>query len=119
MAVEQSAAFKTAVEDSRKLTGKPSNEQLLELYALYKVGTGEDFSKSPNPGMFDLKASNYAHSTELPIYQGKAKKNAWQKHADAGLTPEKAQEQYVALVESLKESVGYDANKVPETVGSS
>jgi diazepam-binding inhibitor (GABA receptor modulating acyl-CoA-binding protein) len=51
--------------------------------------------------------------------QGKAKKNAWKKHADAGLTPEKAQEQYVALVESLKESVGYDANKVPETVGSS
>ncbi|CAG9937057.1 unnamed protein product [Clonostachys rosea f. rosea IK726] len=86
MAVEQSAAFKTAVEDSRKLTGKPSNDQLLELYALYK---------------------------------GKAKKNAWKKHADAGLTPEKAQEQYVALVESLKESVGYDANKVPETVGSS
>lgn len=53
------------------------------------------------------------------IIQGKAKKNAWKKHADAGLTPEKAQEQYVALVESLKESVGYDANKVPETVGSS
>ncbi|VUC24816.1 unnamed protein product [Clonostachys rosea] len=105
MAVEQSAAFQTAVVDSRKLTGKPSNEQLLELYALYKVGTGEDFSKSPDPGMFDLK--------------GKAKRNAWRKHVDEGLTPEKAQEQYVALVESLKASVGYDANKVPETVGSS
>ncbi|CAH0048729.1 unnamed protein product [Clonostachys solani] len=119
MAVEQSAAFQTAVADSRKLTGKPSNDQLLELYALYKVGTGEDFAKSPEPGMFDLKASKYAHSIKLPISKGKAKRNAWKKHADEGLTPEKAQEQYVALVESLKESVGYDANKVPETVGSS
>jgi diazepam-binding inhibitor (GABA receptor modulator, acyl-CoA-binding protein) len=55
--------------------------------------------------MFDLK--------------GKAKYAAWQKEVDEGTTPELAQEKYVALVESLKAKLGYDANKAPEAVGSS
>ncbi|KEZ41274.1 hypothetical protein SAPIO_CDS7365 [Scedosporium apiospermum] len=96
--------FLKAAEDSKKLTSKPSNEELLELYALYKVGNGEDITKAPAPGMFDLK--------------GKAKKNAWQKLVDEGVTTEQAQERYVALVEQLKEKYGYDADKVPEAVGS-
>lgn len=49
--------------------------------------------------------------------QGKAKKSAWQKAVDDGNTPETAQEKYVALVERLKTTYGYDENKVPETVG--
>jgi diazepam-binding inhibitor (GABA receptor modulating acyl-CoA-binding protein) len=49
--------------------------------------------------------------------QGKAKKNAWQKIVDEGVTPDQAQEKYVALVEKLKASLGYDENKVPESVG--
>ncbi|KAF3022048.1 hypothetical protein G7054_g8128 [Neopestalotiopsis clavispora] len=100
-----SEAFNTAVADSKKLTAKPSNEELLDLYALYKVANGEDFSKAAKPGMFDLK--------------GKAKYAAWQKEVDEGTTPELAQEKYVALVESLKAKLGYDANKAPEAVGSS
>ena len=102
MAAPQSEAFQTAVVDSKKLTSKPSNDELLELYALYKVSSAEDITKAPAPGMFDLK--------------GKAKKNAWQKVVDEGITPEQAQERYVALVEKLKVSCGYDPNKVPETV---
>jgi diazepam-binding inhibitor (GABA receptor modulating acyl-CoA-binding protein) len=51
--------------------------------------------------------------------QGKAKKKAWQKLVDEGLTQEQAQEKYVTLVERLKEKYGYDASKEPEAVGSS
>ncbi|KAK1596371.1 acyl CoA binding protein [Colletotrichum navitas] len=103
MSASQSEAFKQAVIDSKKLTAKPTNEELLELYGLYKVGTGEEISTAAKPGMFDLK--------------GKAKQNAWQKVVDDGTTPEQAQEKYVALVNSLKEKYGYDANKEPEAVG--
>ncbi|KAI6785293.1 uncharacterized protein J7T54_006935 [Emericellopsis cladophorae] len=123
--------FDTAVADSKKLTSKPGNEDLLKLYgksfhaptialdtgapcrrqtvtnmniaALFKVANGEDISKAPAPGMFDLK--------------GKAKKNAWQQVVDEGTTPDQAKEQYIQLVESLKASCGYDANKEPEAVG--
>lgn len=37
---------------------------------------------------------------------------------DEGLTAEQAQERYVALVEKMKEAYGFDADKVPEAVGS-
>lgn len=76
MSAPQSDAFKKAVVDSQKLTSKPSNDDLLELYgtppplsrrspsphalispptALYKVALGESFDAAPKPGMFDLK----------------------------------------------------------------
>lgn len=44
--------------------------------------------------------------TSLPR-QGKAKRNAWQKLVDEGVTPQDAQKKYVALVESLKKKHGY------------
>ncbi|EPE33078.1 Acyl-CoA binding protein [Glarea lozoyensis ATCC 20868] len=98
------SAFDTAVVDSKKLTSKPGNDELLELYGLYKVATGEDIAKAEAPGMFDLK--------------GKAKKKSWQKYVDEGLSQDAAKEQYVKLVGTLKEKYGYDANKAPEAVGS-
>ncbi|KAK4157315.1 putative fatty acid binding protein [Chaetomidium leptoderma] len=101
--VAQSEAFQKAVVDSKKLTSKPSNDDLLEIYALYKIGTGEDIEKAAKPGMFDLK--------------GKAKYNAWQKAVDDDLTPEQAQEKYVAKIEEMKAAYGYDENKQPEAVG--
>ncbi|KAK1767963.1 acyl CoA binding protein [Phialemonium atrogriseum] len=104
MSPPQSDAFKKAIADSKKLTAKPSNEQLLQLYALFKTGTGEDFAKAPAPSMFDIKA--------------KAKKNAWKAIVDEGISAEEAQERYVELVEALKEEHGYDENKQPEAVGS-
>lgn len=67
-------SFEKAIADSKKLTSKPSNEELLDLYganlkawqsypehpidnsaALFKIANGEDISKAPAPGMFDLK----------------------------------------------------------------
>ncbi|KND93234.1 Acyl-CoA-binding protein 1 [Tolypocladium ophioglossoides CBS 100239] len=110
MSAPQSEAFKKAVIDSKKLTSKPSNDDLLALYALYKISIGEDIAKAPAPGMFDIKARS-------PRSAGKAKKNAWQKVVDEGVTPKQAQEKYVALVEQMKEAYGYDENKEPEAVG--
>ncbi|KAM0809995.1 putative ACB domain-containing protein [Seiridium cardinale] len=103
--VAQSEEFKQAVIDSKKLTSKPGNDELLELYALFKVANGEDISKAAKPGMFDLK--------------GKAKYNAWQKVVDDSTSAETAQQKYVQLVESLKASHGFDADKQPEAVGTS
>jgi len=97
------------------------------IQALYKVANGEDIKAAPAPGMFDLKVRcSRSHDdasclviTDTPgKLQGKAKKNAWQKVVDEGITPEQAQEKYVALVERMKTTYGYDANKDPEAVGS-
>jgi hypothetical protein len=49
--------------------------------------------------------------------QGKAKKAAWQKIADEGISAEEAQAKYVTLVEGMKETYGYDESKEPEAVG--
>lgn len=38
---------------------------------------------------------------------------------DEGITPEQAEEKYVALVNQLKDKYGYDPNKTPEKVGGS
>ncbi|KAI1379554.1 acyl-CoA-binding protein [Hypoxylon crocopeplum] len=103
--VEISPAFTKAQEESKKLTSKPSNDDLLELYALFKVGNGEDFSKAEKPGMFDLK--------------GKYKYQAWEKLVNEGISAETAQERYVKKVDELKEKYGFDANKEPEPVKSS
>ncbi|KAF6224739.1 hypothetical protein HO133_009932 [Letharia lupina] len=94
--VAQTAAFKKAVEESRKLKAKPNNDELLELYANYKQGTGEDFSKATQPGTF--------------AFQEKYKYNAWKKVAvEDKVTPSAAQQHYVQLVEKLKASYGFDA----------
>jgi len=105
MAAPQSDAFQQAVIDSKKLTKPPTSEELLELYALFKVSTGEDIKTAAAPGLFDLK--------------GKAKRNAWRKVVDEGISAEEAQERYVALVEKLKVTYAFDPNKEPEAVGSS
>jgi diazepam-binding inhibitor (GABA receptor modulating acyl-CoA-binding protein) len=42
---------------------------------------------------------------------------AWKKAVDESLPQKQAQEDYVKLVEKLKESYGYDPDKKPEEVG--
>ncbi|OBT66302.1 hypothetical protein VE03_04325 [Pseudogymnoascus sp. 23342-1-I1] len=102
--VTLSTAFNEAVVDSKKLVKKPTNDHLLEMYGLYKQALQDPpIENSDAPGTFDLK--------------GKAKKRAWQKVVDEGVTPEQAQEQYIALIEQLKVTYGFDASKVPEAVG--
>ena len=48
-------AFESAVARSKEFTKRPSNEELLQLYALYKQATEGDVS-GERPGGFDFKA---------------------------------------------------------------
>ncbi|KAK1069195.1 acyl-CoA-binding protein (ACBP)/diazepam binding inhibitor (DBI)/endozepine (EP) [Friedmanniomyces endolithicus] len=90
----QSAEFKKAVADSRKLKAKPTDTELLELYGLFKQGTQDPpFEQTKAPGMFEIKE--------------KAKRGAWEKLVKDGVTPADAQKKYVALVMSLKAKHGY------------
>ncbi|EON68224.1 hypothetical protein W97_07482 [Coniosporium apollinis CBS 100218] len=93
MTIAQSPAFKKAAEEVKNLKATPSQDEMLELYGLYKQGTQDPaFDKATAPGMFDLK--------------GKAKYNAWKKVADAGTKPADAQKQYVEVVNKLKAKHG-------------
>lgn len=76
--------FAEAQERVKTLTSRPSNEQLLELYALFKQGSQGDVTGA-RPGMFDLK--------------GRAKYDAWA--AKKGLGKDAAMQKYVDLVEKL------------------
>jgi diazepam-binding inhibitor (GABA receptor modulating acyl-CoA-binding protein) len=76
--------FNKAVERSKQLTKRPSNEELLDLYALFKQATDGDVT-GDRPGGFDFKAI--------------AKYDAWA--AKKGKTKDAAMNDYVALVEKL------------------
>ncbi|XP_065202932.1 acyl-CoA-binding protein homolog 1-like [Planococcus citri] len=81
--------FDACVEDVKNLKQTPSNDELLELYALFKQATVGDVN-TDRPGVFDLK--------------GKAKWDAWS--AKKGTSSDKAKEEYVALVEKLIATYG-------------
>ena len=76
--------FDSAVSRSRELTSRPSNEDLLLLYALYKQATDGDVS-GERPGGFDFKAI--------------AKYDAWAEIK--GKSKDDAMKEYVALVDRL------------------
>ena len=76
--------FENAQTRVNALTSRPSNDHLLELYALYKQATVGDVD-GKRPGMLDLK--------------GRAKFDAWQ--GKKGTGKDKAMESYVALVSRL------------------
>lgn len=78
--------FQSAVASSQALVKRPSNEELLDLYALYKQSTEGDVS-GDRPGGFDFKAI--------------AKFDAWAEKK--GLSKEQAMQKYVELVAKLKE----------------
>jgi diazepam-binding inhibitor (GABA receptor modulating acyl-CoA-binding protein) len=78
--------FQAAIASSQSLTKRPSNEELLELYALYKQSTDGDVS-GDRPGGFDFKAI--------------AKFDAWAEKK--GLAKEQAMQDYINLVAKLKE----------------
>jgi len=77
--------FDAAAADSKKLTERPSNDVLLQLYALYKQGTDGDV-EGKRPGFTDMV--------------GRAKYDAWV--AIKGTTGDEAMKRYIALVDSLK-----------------
>jgi len=78
------AKFEDAQKRVKTLSSTPSNDTLLELYALYKQSTAGDVSGS-RPGMMDFK--------------GRAKYDAWA--ARKGTSKDAAMTAYVALVDRL------------------
>ncbi|KAJ3080125.1 Acyl-CoA-binding domain-containing protein 1 [Quaeritorhiza haematococci] len=79
------ADFVKAAADAKSLTYKPTNDELLQLYAHFKQGIVGDNTTS-KPGMFDL--------------QGKAKWEAWNNLK--GMSKEDAQAKYIELVKALQ-----------------
>lgn len=76
--------FEKAAKDVTALPKRPNNDQLLELYALYKQATEGDV-KGSRPGLLDLT--------------GRAKYDAWTKKK--GLGGEAAMKAYVDYVARL------------------
>ncbi len=76
--------FEKAVAQSKELTKRPSNEELLLLYALFKQATEGDVS-GERPGGFDFKAI--------------AKFDSWTEVK--GKTKEDAMKEYISLVANL------------------
>jgi acyl-CoA-binding protein len=79
--------FNAAVSRSKELTKRPSNEELLDLYALFKQATEGDVS-GERPGGFDFKAI--------------AKFDAWTSRK--GASKEQAMQDYIALVTTLHQN---------------
>ncbi len=78
-------SFETAAKEVTKLAKRPSDAQMLELYALYKQSTEGDVS-GERPGMLNVA--------------GRAKYDAWAKKK--GLAKDKAMQGYVDYVAKLK-----------------
>ena len=76
--------FNTAAENVKNLTKRPSNDELLNLYGLYKQATVGDNNTS-RPGLFDVK--------------GKAKWDNWD--SLKGTSKSDAMNNYITLANSL------------------
>jgi len=76
--------FQAAVARSKTLSSRPSNEDMLALYALYKQASVGD-ATGKRPGVFDLV--------------GRAKFDAWSGHK--GTSADDAMTKYIALVDKL------------------
>jgi acyl-CoA-binding protein len=77
--MDLSHEFQAAVNRSKELTARPSNEELLSLYALYKQATEGDVM-GDRPGGFDFKAiAKFDAWAEL---KGKSKEEAMKAYID-------------------------------------
>lgn len=76
--------FESSVTRSKELSERPSNEDLLLMYGLYKQATVGD-NTGERPGGFDFKAV--------------AKYDSWEKQK--GKSKEQAREEYIALIDRL------------------
>ena len=79
------ASFEAAAAASKTLSERPDNQTLLQLYALYKQGSGGDV-EGKRPGFGDMV--------------GRAKYDAWA--ALKGTGRDDAMHRYIDLVNSLK-----------------
>ncbi|KAH8241412.1 hypothetical protein KR026_000317, partial [Drosophila bipectinata] len=84
--------FNKAAEDVKNLNTTPSDNDLLELYSLYKQATVGDCN-TDKPGFLDFK--------------GKAKWEAWNNRK--GMSKSDAESAYVAKAQALVTSLGLKA----------
>jgi len=84
--MELKEQFDSAVATSKELTKRPSNEELLQLYSLFKQATEGDVS-GDRPGGFDFKAI--------------AKFDAWEEQK--GKSKEQSMKDYISLIERLRQ----------------
>ena len=77
--------FKSAAERVTKLSKRPPNDIMLQLYALYKQANNGDVT-GERPGFAD--------------FEGRAKFDSWNKLQ--GKSMEDAKNEYIALVEQLE-----------------
>jgi diazepam-binding inhibitor (GABA receptor modulator, acyl-CoA-binding protein) len=82
-------AFQSAQARVQKLKSRPSNDDLLKIYALFKQATEGDV-QGKRPGMLDVK--------------GRAKYDAWAKVK--GTSADDAKSRYVELVDRLERDLG-------------
>jgi diazepam-binding inhibitor (GABA receptor modulating acyl-CoA-binding protein) len=78
--------FTQAQADSKNLSERPDNMTMLKMYALFKQGTNGD-ATGERPGFTDMV--------------GRAKFDAWEQLK--GTSQDEAMQQYVDLVDSLKD----------------
>ncbi|KAK6485192.1 acyl-CoA-binding protein-like [Huso huso] len=83
------ADFDKAAEEVKNLKSQPSDQEMLEIYSLFKQATVGDVNTA-RPGMLDFK--------------GKAKWDAWD--ARKGMGKDDAMKAYIAKVEELKGKYG-------------
>ena len=83
--MELQAQFDNAVSRSKELPKRPSNEELLQLYGLFKQASEGDVT-GERPGGFDFKAI--------------AKYDAWAELK--GKPKDEAKKEYISLVERLQ-----------------
>ena len=77
--------FQVAALRSKEFSRRPSNEELLDMYALFKQGTDGD-ATGERPGGFDFKAI--------------AKFDAWASRK--GMSKEDAMQEYIELISRLE-----------------
>ncbi|XP_066501823.1 acyl-CoA-binding domain-containing protein 7 [Hoplias malabaricus] len=81
--------FEQHAEDVKKVKTRPSDQELLDLYGLYKQATVGDINID-KPGMVDLK--------------GKAKWEAW--NSRKGMSKDDAMTAYIALAKEAIDKYG-------------
>jgi len=84
-----SEAFEKAAAEVKQLKSKPTDEEMLNVYALFKQATVGDCN-TDRPGMLD--------------FTGKAKWDAW--NGKKGMAKDTAEADYVTIVEELKAKYG-------------
>jgi diazepam-binding inhibitor (GABA receptor modulating acyl-CoA-binding protein) len=86
-----SAEFTAAADKVKRLKTKPSDQDMLEVYGLYKQATVGDIN-TERPGTFSMD------------FAGKAKWDAW--NGRKGLSTQDAETQYIATVQRLVDEHG-------------